>query len=336
MRGSISAMRYCGTIGAVLLLCGISLAQAHRPASPLPDRFVIGRHTFFDFGPPFDYYELLLVRPTPDGTSIERILLTPVGDACTQPAKIETASASVKESVATLLGNTDPCTIPEKELRRERKRCKKCLVFSGANVAMQVQCGTQTLVIRSDILDRDMFDPAPNTPVHTSWTMQLLGRLDKELGPGVMDKPMISLPVEGEPAKLDHDSDALRDVSLGKYDALFQGVPNKPSDLYRDAQFRPPTPTVRLLSSLPIQPQELPLPQYPPLARMARIEGKVIFKVEIDSDGNTKDFSLVSGHPMLRESVKQTVSTWRFPKDAAGEQVNATIEFATNCPAKRQ
>ena len=33
------------------------------PPPPPPTEFEIGQHTFFDFGPPFDFYELYLVSP---------------------------------------------------------------------------------------------------------------------------------------------------------------------------------------------------------------------------------------------------------------------------------
>jgi len=323
-------------ICAALILCGPALSEDRRTELSLPNQFVIGRHTFFDFGPPTDFYELFLVRPKPDGTSVERVMLTPASDVCTQPAKVETASATLTESVATLLGKTNPCSIPEKELRRELKRCKKCLVFSGAHVAMQVECANQTRIVRSDILDRDMFDPATNTPEHTSWTMKLLERLDKTLGPGVMDKPMFPVPEKEEPSAIDSNSTTMQDLRAGKYDALFQGAPDKPSDLYRAAQNRPPTPSVRLVRSSPMRPQEFALPQYPPLARMAHVEGTVVFKVDVDPNGSTTNFTLVSGHPLLRATVKQAVSGWKFPREAAGQQIEEALEFATNCSPKPQ
>lgn len=63
---------------------------------------------------------------------------------------------------------------------------------------MQVQCGDQNRDIRMDVLDRDMFDPHPNTPQHTSWTMALLRRLDATLGGNVLDEPAFSV---SEPAE---------------------------------------------------------------------------------------------------------------------------------------
>jgi hypothetical protein len=122
---------------AFLILANCALAQGYSASPSPPNQFEIARRTFFDFGPPFDYYELFFVRPTSTGASIERITLTPPADQCTASAKLETASGSINESIENLLGKTNPCSIPEKELRRELKRCKKCLVFSGATVVIR-------------------------------------------------------------------------------------------------------------------------------------------------------------------------------------------------------
>ncbi len=294
----------------------------------LPSEFEIGRHTFIDVGPPNDFYELFFVRPASNGSSVERITLTPAADECIQPAKVEVAAGSLGESLAALLGKTDPCTIPEKQLRRERKRCKHCLVFSGANVAMQVQCGSATRIVRADILDRDMFDPAPNTPEHTSWTMQLLNQIDRAVGPGVLDGPMFAIQGEEKRDVSTQDPETLGDIGAGKYDELFKDAPDKPSDLYRAAQIRTPVPTVHLLSSAPFQPGNYIQPAYPPLARLAHT-------VDVNPDGSAANFNVQSGHPMLRGATEKAVSDWMFSKDAAGQRIQAVVGFATNCPVKK-
>lgn len=326
----------CRALTCFLLLCSPAFPRDRKAEAPMPTQFEIGRQTFFDFGPPFNYYELLLVHPAVGGSSIDRIILTPSADTCTQPAKIETKHVLTNDSIGTLLGSTNPCAIPEKELRRELKRCKKCLVFSGVIVRMRVQCGTQTRIIRSDILDKDMFDPAPNTPLHTSWTMQLLRRLDDAVGPGVMDKPVFAIPDENQAPGNAQYFAGLEDVRAGKYDELFAGASDKPSDLYVAAQYRPPAPTVRLLSSSPLQPEVFVPPSYPPIARAAKIEGFVTFNVTIDPGGNATNFVLENGHPMFRGAVEKAVSEWKFSKEAANQKIRAAVEFVLNCPAKQQ
>lgn len=322
------------SIIVALMLCGCSMSQ-DRPASPPLTKFVIARHTFIDVGPPNDFYELLFVRQSENGSLVEKVTLTPPTDQCFIPAKVAVADGTVKESIQELLGKTDPCAITEKELRRERKRCKNCLVFSGANVSMQISCGSRTRVIRSDILDRDMFDPAPNTPEHTSWTMHMLDQIDRNLGPGVFDRPLFPI-VDSDKKDISvKSSENLNDVASGKYDELFKDAPDRPSDLYRAAQVPPTIPTVHLLSITPVQPETFSPPGYPPLAKLARVQGTVTITGKIGEDGGVRDFFVDSGHPMLRPAVQDAVSHWKFPAADAGQTFHAAMQFATNCPAKK-
>lgn len=310
--------------------------QAHEAQQPSPDRFLIGRRTFFDFGPPFNFYDVFSVRSTPQGAFVERVTVAPTTDACTQPPTVEAATATINESIPELLGGTDPCTIPEKHLRREIKRCRHCLVFSGANVVMQVQCGGHTRLIRMDILDRDMFGRHPNTPPHTSWTMVLLGRLDKAIGTGVMDRPAFSLSDTPQPAQVSKSDGLLTDLARGELDSLFDKAPDKPSELFREAQTPPTGPSVELLSSLPYRPTSYAPPKYPPLAKAAHVSGQVTFTVDVATDGSASNFKFVSGHVLLRGAVQSAVTGWRFSAQAAGREIRAAVEFKMNCPSAQR
>lgn len=326
--------------GATFLLilifcCSTAGARKQRAESPTPGQFEIGRHTYVDNGPPFDFYEIFLVRPSAKGATVEKITLTPPADECFVPAKLDFASASISEPVATLFGNMNPCEIPEKALRHEMKRRKKGLVFSGADVVMQVQCGGMTRLIRSDILDRDIFDPAPKTPAYTSWTMQLMKKLDRVTSPGVWDKPIFPILEENKPLSGNAKADAatLRDLSQGKFDVLFDGDPDKPSDLFRASQKPPVIPTARLMKSVPVNPTVFVQPVYPPVAKMARIEGFVTLRIRIGPNGGATDLTFEDGNPVLRFAVKKSISSWRFPKAYSNQQVEMTIDFKLNCPS---
>jgi hypothetical protein len=325
-------MRPVALLGLFLIACGPAFSQAPVSSVAAPLRFEIGRRTSFDFGPPFNYYNLFIVRATASGTSVERISLTPPGHSCAQPAKIESASASIGESIAMIWGNTNPCAIPERELHRELKRCKKCLVFSGAKVAMEVQCGSQTRIIRSDILDRDMFDPAANTPEHTEWTMQLLQLLDKAVGPGVMEKPVFPTDESPDPPLKNPDSPVLQDVRAGKYDTLFFDAPEKPSDLYRATQNHPPLiPTVQLLKSQPVAPEVFITPAYPTDALLAQAQGTVALTIDADSAGRVINLSFENGAPVFQEAVKSSSSSRKFPANLILPWIHATIRFSLQC-----
>lgn len=306
-----------------------------RPATPMPDQFVIARQTFVDFGPPFDFYDIYIVRPTLGGSSVQRISLTPPGAYCRAMSKMEVASAYLPDSPAALLGSTNPCAIPEKELRREAKRCSHCLVFSGAHVSMQVTCGDQTRIILSNILDRDMFDAHADTPHETSWTMQLLARLDAPLGPGVMDKPIFSSRsyYDGNSSTKSADPAVLADLKSGRFDPLFAGAPDKPSQLYEQAQAPPPpAPAVTLVSTTPFPPDVYIAPAYPPIAQAAHIEGRIIFTIEIDSNGIPGGATLLTGSKFLFSDVNAAVSRWRFAAPAFNQRIQVTLNYALNCP----
>jgi hypothetical protein len=155
------------------------------------------------------------------------------------------------------------------------------MVFSGADVLMSVQCGNQTRLIRSDILDRDMFDSSTKTPEHTSAAMSLVRRLNDAVGPGVMDKPIFpTLSQAAQPIK-EIDPEISRSLNAGEYDALFPNAREKPSVLLRAALAAHPKPAPTLLGSSPFAPQSAPLPNYPPLALATHTQGDVTVSVEV-------------------------------------------------------
>jgi TonB family protein len=315
--------------GVFLLVCGICAAQT--PTAAVPDDVVIGRHTFIDVGPPFDFYEVIRVKSEGDDLAVERALVTPLGPTCGPLATVEVAGGTLPGTMSELLGGKNPCAIPEKDLHRELKRCKHCLTFSGVNVAMQVSCGGNLRQLRMDILDRDLFDSAPHTPENTSWTMGMLGRLDKVLGPGVWDKPMFA--VGDAAAKPGPDSELVQTIRDGTYDALF-GKGQLVSQIAKDAaKAPPPPPSVEIESVVPIGPISPKMPIYPPIAKAARVEGVVNVTFDISPEGRVVNIAVVDGPKMLQLSVTDGLSGWNFPPSAWGSSGRASIRFQRNCAA---
>ena len=175
-------------VGTVLLACFTAEAQKAKVA--MPDSLVIARDEFWDFGPPLSYYDVIQIKNIADALSLDQVLIRPHGQACMQPAKVEQRSITVHKSMAELLQGGNPCAIGEKELHKELKRCKRCLVFSGVSVTMQASCSGKDRQIRMDILDRDIYDSHPNTPPNTSWSMIFLSELKDLLGPDSSEQPM--------------------------------------------------------------------------------------------------------------------------------------------------
>jgi TonB family protein len=55
-----------------------------------------------------------------------------------------------------------------------------------------------------------------------------------------------------------------------------------------------------------------PLPEYPALARQARLQGIVKLRVTIGPDGHVNNIVLRSGHPLLVPAAVEAVKTWRY------------------------
>jgi protein TonB len=74
-----------------------------------------------------------------------------------------------------------------------------------------------------------------------------------------------------------------------------------------------------------------PKPQYPPLARQARIQGTVRFNAIIGKDGNIANLTLVSGHPLLVPAATAAVKQWQYkPTLLNGEPVEVVTVIDVN------
>ena len=74
-----------------------------------------------------------------------------------------------------------------------------------------------------------------------------------------------------------------------------------------------------------------PKPEYPPLAKMARIQGTVRLDAIISKDGTIQDLRVLSGHPLLVKSALEAVQRWRYqPTLLNGEAVEVATEIDVN------
>jgi protein TonB len=72
-------------------------------------------------------------------------------------------------------------------------------------------------------------------------------------------------------------------------------------------------------------------PNYPPLARQARIQGSVLLQAEISKDGTIENLHLISGHPMLAPAAIEAVKQWRYkPYILNGEPVEVETQITVN------
>jgi TonB family protein len=74
-----------------------------------------------------------------------------------------------------------------------------------------------------------------------------------------------------------------------------------------------------------------PDPEYPPLARQARIQGTVRFNVVIGVDGRVSNMTLISGHPLLAPAAQAVVREYVYqPTLLNGEPVQVVTQVDVN------
>ncbi len=73
---------------------------------------------------------------------------------------------------------------------------------------------------------------------------------------------------------------------------------------------------------------EKPEPEYPGLARQARIQGTVRYNATISTDGSVSNLTLVSGHPLLVPAATEAVRRYRYrPVLLNGQPVEVITEI---------
>jgi len=72
-------------------------------------------------------------------------------------------------------------------------------------------------------------------------------------------------------------------------------------------------------------------PQYPPLARQARVQGIVVLRAVISREGKIENVQVIGGHPLLVKSAMDAVRQWRYrPYYLNNEPVEVETQVTVN------
>lgn len=80
----------------------------------------------------------------------------------------------------------------------------------------------------------------------------------------------------------------------------------------------------------PLELAESGQPVYPPLARLAEVEGSVALNFTLEPDGSVAVVQVASGHPLLRSAARATVESWRFTEGrpaGSNERFRTVLDF---------
>ena len=72
-------------------------------------------------------------------------------------------------------------------------------------------------------------------------------------------------------------------------------------------------------------------PDYPTIARQARVQGQVVLRAMISREGTIENLQVLSGHPMLVRAAVNAVQQWRYrPYVLNGEPIEVETEVKVN------
>jgi protein TonB len=72
-------------------------------------------------------------------------------------------------------------------------------------------------------------------------------------------------------------------------------------------------------------------PEYPALARMARVQGTVVIHAIVSKDGTIGHLQVISGPPLLVQAAIDAVRQWRYrPYFLNGEPVEVDTQVTVN------
>ena len=72
-------------------------------------------------------------------------------------------------------------------------------------------------------------------------------------------------------------------------------------------------------------------PNYPAIARQARVQGEVVLRAMISREGAIENLQVLSGHPMLVRAAVDAVRQWRYrPYVLNGEPIEVETEVKVN------
>lgn len=72
-------------------------------------------------------------------------------------------------------------------------------------------------------------------------------------------------------------------------------------------------------------------PEYPPLARLARLEGDVRATVTIGVEGTVQLTQVTTAYPLLRPPVERAIREWTFKPPSETTTAEVTVEFRLDC-----
>jgi hypothetical protein len=310
-------------------------------------------HSFWDNGPDWDYH-IIEVKADGSAAVVRDVLVIsthpPCGPSCTVKAKIKRVPNTTP---AALVGDNNPCAIDVRELVKELHRTKRALkrtpLFTTADFGIVATCGGENVLLRFPML---AFPFSPHGSPRVTRAYGLISDIEQQ----VFDTSQVFTTaaqtkvfegLEGSKPSADDEvlgASILPELRSGVFDQALWDDCRKPSCAGQGMKrvletYVPPEerrqPRVSWIDRPGYACAECALPDYPAIARLARVEGNVTLDLAVDEgSGRVLDATPLSGPPVLLGAAVSAAKGWRFQPESKHAHLGksrATIRFAMNC-----
>jgi TonB family protein len=250
---------------------------------------------------------------------------------------------AVATTPAQLAGNVNLCTVQSSKLNTAIKHYRqRTSVFETISFGIVAQCDSRSVYLAlPDIQGLKWAQMRQDHPEMTDlWDLssKIVSRLFgvKDIFQDRTEEDDIALQHEGEkflPELISGRFDAgltlarTRNIGHGKHPTFGELLDDYRGPI-REHDARP-----QLVNREQYQFTSFTSPIYPPLAAMARIEGRVDLRLAVDkTTGEVRDAAFVAGHPLLKDAAIAAAQKWRFaPNSAPDETFTVTLDFSLRC-----
>ena len=159
-----------------------------------------------------------------------------------------------------------------------------------------------------------------NKTVDTSFEATIIPPTQQLKKPPQPERPKI-------PVEADEDDDIPEDMEIDEamfeFDTIADDMPPPPEE-------EEPIVPFYALSKKPVEIQRIQ-PVYPELAKKAGVEGKVVVKVLVDTNGEVEDAKMVKSNPLLDEAALTAARQYKFtPAMQRDKKVKVWVSISFN------
>jgi hypothetical protein len=325
-------------MAAAMCVCAAGLAGWPGPP-PDASEFYIVTVGFSDALPGWRR-SVLEVKQDGDGILVRHIRVVPASVYCGEATKIvATATRLPNITLRTITGGVNLCAIDPPALNRTLwafPQTRDIRVFAGERHAIVAKCGADTRVISlPGDWQVDMARLKRKRP-----GIAALWELPKAVGTqafgsfGSIDIVPAEMGARLEPA----NEAILAEMKSGRFDA---GLASLTPRSFKDdvAALRPesdaPEFSVKLAIADGSRVGRFVEPEYPPIAKQARVSGVVELElISNPTTGETEQVTVVSGNPLLARPAKDAAQHWRLLRraDDTTRATRVVLEFVFRCP----